>query len=176
MHLQGNTGSPLVLIHETSPDIALSILRGRKFIAGPILGDAGINCYIEGVDSYHPDQAASKGAFLTFEWSGPVEASRSISRHEPEVLYDERPHRAFVFTCTKKHLRVTGLSFREGHSFDGLVGQAPWYVLNKPRWAEQAHAQIQTEVDRILREKPVISVVPPPDAPYLFILRERNLI
>jgi hypothetical protein len=38
---------PIKLTHETAPYIARSIVESGSFIAGPILGDAGMNAYIE---------------------------------------------------------------------------------------------------------------------------------
>ena len=66
----------VILQHETDTTTALEIMRTRRFIAGPILGDAGLNACIVGHHrgKYHADQAGRRGAILEFEWSGPVSA------------------------------------------------------------------------------------------------------
>ncbi|EKS9808533.1 MULTISPECIES: hypothetical protein [Bacteria] len=39
---------PIKLTHETAPYIARAIVESGSFIGGPILGDAGMNAYIDG--------------------------------------------------------------------------------------------------------------------------------
>ena len=177
------------LTHETTPYVARSIIETGEFVAGPILGDGGMNACIDGV-SYNPDQAERAGAFLDFEWSGPIE-SGARGKHEPNVLYDERPHRAFVFVCTNRHLRLTGVRFREGHSWRNAMrvpsrpagaellsalAWSEWIQTWSPKWLDKASAALETTMLGKLASKPPVSIVPPKHCPYLFILRERGLI
>ena len=50
----------VILQHETDTTTALEIMRTRRFIAGPILGDAGLNACIVGHHrgKYHADRTS----------------------------------------------------------------------------------------------------------------------
>ncbi|RQH04350.1 hypothetical protein [Paraburkholderia dinghuensis] len=180
----------ITLTHETSPAIARSIIETRVFIGGPILGDAGMNACIEGV-AYNADQAERRGALIEFEWSGPIQSAPADGRHEPGVLYDERPHRAFIFVCTREHLRVTGVRFRNGISWrhavrvpprpagSGLWSAAAWLAwarASAPRWLDRQAEDLERAIQERLASEPTVSVEPPASCPYLFILRNRGLI
>ncbi|MBW5286534.1 hypothetical protein [Burkholderia gladioli] len=177
------------LTHETTPYVARAIIESGEFVAGPILGDGGMNACIEGV-SYHPDQAELAGAFLDFEWTGPIE-SGARGEHEPNILYDERPHRAFVFVCTSNYLHLTGVRFRAGLSWRhavrvpsrpagtelfSLPAWSEWMQTWSPKWLDKASAALETTMLARLSSKPLVSIVPPANCPYLFVLRERGLI
>ncbi|HDR9511708.1 hypothetical protein C5615_35900 [Burkholderia cepacia] len=178
------------LTHETTPYIARTIVESGTFVAGPILGDGGMNACIEGV-AYNPDQAELTGAFVDFEWTGPIESGPARAGHEPNVLYDEQPHRAFVFVCTSKHLHVTGVRFRTGLSWRNAVrvpsrpagaelfslpAWSEWIQTWSPKWLDKASIALETTMLAKLSSKPSVSIVPPKHCPYLFILRERGLI
>ncbi|MEK6352129.1 hypothetical protein [Burkholderia sola] len=181
---------PIKLTHETAPYIARDIVESGSFIGGPILGDAGMNAYIDG-GLYNRDQAERTGATLEFEWTGPVSAAPARGVHEPDVLYDERPHRAFIFVCTRKHLRVTGVRFHSGLSWRDAVyvpsrptaaaslSPAAWLAWARtwqPGWLDNQAAELESAMLARLATKPSVSIVPPADCPYLFILRDRGLI
>ncbi|MDR8032280.1 hypothetical protein [Burkholderia cenocepacia] len=181
---------PIKLTHETAPYIARSIVESGSFIAGPILGDAGMNAYIDS-GFYNRDQAERTGAFVEFEWTGPVAAAPARGVHEPDVLYDEQPHRAFIFVCTCKYLRVTGVRFRPGLSWRDAVhvpsrptsaatlSPAAWLAWARTwqtGWLDRQAAELESTVLARLATKPSVSIVPPANCPYLFIPRDRGLI
>ncbi|CAG9183950.1 hypothetical protein [Cupriavidus pampae] len=178
--------APVSFCHETSPAVALRILRTLQFVAGPILGDAGLSGALPG--STYGEQAILRGAVLHFEWTGPVSAASS-GRHEPYLLYDERPHRLFVFVGTQRYLQLRGVTLADGLTWaDAVAGPArpngvAW--LNPRAWRDwlfpvQARTRqarmVGEEVARRLAETPTIRIVPPARAPYLGILRARGLL
>lgn len=177
------------LTHETGPEIVRRIVESGEIAAGPLLGDAGLNACIEGV-AYNPDQAERTGAFVDFEWTGPIKLG-AYAEHEPNVLYDDRPHRAFVFVCTNRHLRLTGVRFSAGLSWrnavsvpsrpagERLLSASAWYawVLSRsPEWLDEAATELESAMLARLAKKPPVSIVPPDDCPYLYDLRVRGLI
>lgn len=177
---------PVVLLHhETSPSIALAIARSRKCLAGPILGDSGINVEIVG----HPKQflrgqAAHNGARLIFEWDGPVEHKNPPLGYKPDHLYDEHPHRGIVPVGTTKHLHLVGIDLINDSSWLTTVvkpifcitnpgGWKKWYSSKHPEWEFHAAKEIENEIDDLVRQRPLISVVFPPECIYAGLLKDR---
>ena len=175
--------SPLILQHETHPATALAILRSRRFIAGPILGDAGLNAYIVGHPrgNYHPDQAERRGAILEFEWSGPVSAEEYSAYPDRDVCYDQHPHRAFVFVGNTQHLRLVGLKLKSQVQWADYVRRPeltlstiwPWVQSRRQTWVQEQAGMIDAEVKHVLAQKPLVRIVLPRSAPYLAYVRKR---
>ena len=114
---------PLTLRHETAPAIALNVARTKRFSAGSILGDSGLNVEIVGhpMGPYHPDQAEHTGAHLILEWSGPIRRSFEPHGYPPDIFFDQHPHRVFVPVGTTCHLRLTGVELDAGTSWQDSV-------------------------------------------------------
>ncbi len=171
----------VILRHETDPTTALEIMRTRRFIAGPILGDAGLNaCFINHPDgAYHPNQAERRGAILEFEWSGPVSSENYVSYPDRNVCYDQHPHRAFIFVGTTQHLRLVGLKPKEGWiSFVqrpdfSLSAIGTWCRSRRAGWMTKQAGLIAAEVNSTLADKPPVTIVLPSSAPYLQLVRQR---
>ena len=172
----------VILRHETHPAIALRILRTRRFVAGPILGDAGLNACIVGhpAGGYNPDQAVGRGAILEFEWNGPISTERYSAYPEPNVCYDQHPHRAFVFVGTTHHLRLVGLSLDNTDEWASHVRRPKltlntmmeWLRSRQESWVAEQVASINSEVEQILSTRPSVSIVLPRYAPYLSDIRK----
>lgn len=183
---------PLVVTHETSPRIAVDVVRNRRFVGGPISGDAGLNCFIEGVE-YNPDQASNSGAFITFEWVGERQEVGKFEdpAYKPNVLYDQRPHRAFIPVGTTDHLRLIDLTFAEDSAWSKLVNApalpnsqeffsvrawAKWLAGFRGNWAATEAARVRAELARLVAERPSISIVPHPAAPYRDTFKRRGFL
>lgn len=175
--------SPLLLQHETHPAIALKVLRTRRFVAGPILGDAGLNAFIvvHPRGNYRGEQAAQRGAILEFEWSGPVSAEDYGVYPDLDVCYDQHPHRAFVFVGTTQHLRLVGLKLKSSDGWAEYVRRPvlslstfwPWLQSRRGGWVKKQAQLIAEEVERILAERPPVRIVLPRSSPYQHLVRKR---
>lgn len=179
--------SPLRLLHETSPWVALQVARTGQFKAGPILGDAGLNAVMENhpKGKFNPDQAASCGAIIEFEWSGPITMDKYISRPEIDCLYDQHPHRLFLFVGSSKHLRLVRVDLKHGYGWEAAVVPPTfdrrrifdWDMwrqwgasrLNK-RWVLAQARNIEKEISSLIAKRPFIEIVKPSYAPYLHLL------
>ena len=110
----------LTIEHETSPAIAAQVARTKRFLAGPILGDSGLNAVI--VDDprgpYHPQQAANCGAVMRFTWCGPVATGYYTAGYPPNQLFDEYPHRAFLPVGTNMNLKLIDIKLVSGSSWE----------------------------------------------------------
>ncbi len=181
---------PAILIHETDPWTAITIARSGIALGGPILGDAGLNCWIQDDErgSFNSDQAERKGALMFFEWSGPVATDGYRLIGAPDVLYDQRPHRAIVFVESTKHLRLATIQLIGGSSYEDLVvrptfptGQQLLYPSSWVRWVQSKRAGwvagqakvLQADLDSLLQSRPAIRIAAPRDASYHFVLCER---
>lgn len=170
----------MILQHETDPATALVILRTRRFMAGPILGDAGLNACIVNHRSgrYAPDQAERRGAILEFEWSGPVSTKPYSLIPDRNVCYDQHPHRAFIFVGTTQHLRLIGLTAKEGWTDFvqrpefSLTSLGAWCLSRRAGWAKRQAELIATEVKHALVRRPHVQIVLPSTAPYLSLVRQ----
>ncbi len=171
----------VILQHETDTTTALEIMRTRRFIAGPILGDAGLNACIVGHHrgKYHADQAERPGAILESECSGPVSAEPYSFLPERNVCYDQYPHRAFIFVGTTQHLRLVGPTPLNGWSDCVLLPDltlrtiGPWCLSQMGAWTKRQACKIADEVKQTLAQKPPVQIVLPRTAPYLPLVRER---
>lgn len=171
----------MILQHETDPATALEILRTRRFIAGPILGDAGLNACIvnhQGGD-YYPNQAERRGAILDFEWSGPVSTEVYSLMPDRNVCYDQHPHRAFIFVGTTQHLRLVGLTPKEGWADFvqrpdlTLSTVREWCLSRRKTWAKKQAEAIIAEIKQVVAQKPAVRIVLPNSAPYLSLVDQR---
>lgn len=178
-----NLPSPLILQHETHPSSALNILRTRRFIAGPILGDAGLNAFIVGHPrgNYRGEQAERRGAILEFEWSGPVSTQDYGVYPDLDVCYDQHPHRAFVFVGTTQHLRLVGLKVKSENGWADYVHRPeltvstiwPWLQSRRKNWVMEQAEMIAQEVEQTLAQKPAVRIVLPNSSPYHHLVRKR---
>lgn len=171
----------MILQHETDPATALEILRTRRFIAGPILGDAGLNACIVNHQrgDYYPNQAERRGAILDFEWSGPVSTEVYSSMPDRNVCYDQHPHRAFIFAGTTRHLRLVGLAPKDQwtdfvqHPELTLSNLWAWCLSRRKMWAKEQADAIIAEIKQVVALKPVVRIVLPNSAPYLSLVHQR---
>ena len=178
-----NLPSPLILQHETNPACALNILRTRRFVAGPILGDAGLNAFIVGHPrgKYREEQAERRGAILEFEWSGPVSTQDYGVYPNLDVCYDQHPHRAFIFVGTSQHLRLVGLKLKSKDGWAGYVHRPkltvstiwPWLQSQQKNWVTKQAEMIAQEVEHILAQNPAVRIVLPHNSPYHHFVRKR---
>lgn len=181
--------SPIRLLHETSPWVALEVARTGRFKAGPILGDAGLNAvmYDHPKGNFNPDQAENLGAILEFEWSGPITLESYISRPEIDWLYDQHPHRLFLFLGSSKHLQLVGVNLKRGFGWEDLImppvfdfrrilDRGMWRKWlashDKKRWISQEAKKIEREIKSIVASRPNIKIVPPPHAAYLHLMEK----
>ena len=150
-------------------------------MAGPILGDAGLNACIVNHrgGQYAPDQAERRGAILEFEWSGPVSTKPYSLIPDRNVCYDQHPHRAFIFVGTTQHLRLIGLTAKGGWSDFvqrpdlSLTTLGEWCLSRRVGWVKGQADLIATEIKQTLARKPHVRIVLPPTAPYLSLIRQR---
>lgn len=165
-----NLPSPLILQHETNPACALNILRTRRFVAGPILGDAGLNAFIVGHPrgKYREEQAERRGAILEFEWSGPVSTQDYGVYPNLDVCYDQ-------------HLRLVGLKLKSKDGWAGYVHRPkltvstiwPWLQSRQKNWVTKQAKMIAQEVEHTLAQKPAVRIVLPQNSPYHHFVRKR---
>lgn len=178
------------LLHITSPRTALKTIRSGTFRAGPILGDAGLNAYMEPHPngSYGSNHHEQDGAILEFEWTGPI-STQPYGNYPPmDVLMDQHPHRAFLFVGTgqgiggtPKHLHLVGVTLKQGHSWAEAVNK-PQIKLDQPAtwlggaancfgsWEKKAIAEVSSEVAQRLATPIGMEIVLPPTSPYHGIL------
>lgn len=178
-----NLPSPLILQHETDPACALSILRSCRFVAGPILGDAGLNAFIVGHPrgNYRAEQAARRGAILEFEWSGPVSTQDFGLYANQDVCYDQHPHRAFVFVGSSQHLRLVGLKLKSQDGWTGYVNRPEltvstlwtWLQSRGENWVNKQAEMIAQEVEQALAQRPAVRIVLPQNSAYNHLVRQR---
>jgi hypothetical protein len=136
----------MIIEHETSPEIALLIFRTGKFTGGPILGDNGLNAIPVGSSGYWLGQAESKGAVMEFAWEGEVLKDSPIS-HQPDILYDQKPHRVFLFSGTSKHLYLQRIYFIDDSSWSELLPEvlmpAGFHFFNLFAWIRYRRSRSQ---------------------------------
>jgi hypothetical protein len=176
--------TPITVLRETSPTVALDVVRNKRCFAGPILGDGGMNGVIANhpAGPYSPDQAADQGAILHFEWNGKID-SPQYSLHPPaDILIDEHPHRAFFLAGTGQgltaetgHLRLVMVTFKGKHGWHEVVGERPFFsfrriLMGSEKWKADQAQRIADEVAGVLASKPVIKVVLPSSCIYRSIL------
>lgn len=198
-----NGVSPAFVIvkRETSPAIALQLIRDRECWAGPILGDSGMNVEIENHQNgmYHQNQADDTGAILRFKWDGVVVLGANAPKinnmvMQADLLIDEFPHRAIFpvgtgqgLTASTATLRLISVYFDSETDWSQLVDDRPkfkfskvlslnmwlqWFLgLNKKRWVESETKKIKSEINSILKTTPQIMVVLPPFAPYSSLVK-----
>lgn len=181
--------SPLRLLHETSPSVALKVARSGQFMAGPILGDAGLNAVMANhpKGNFNPGQAENRGATLEFEWSGPITMDNYKSRPEIDYLYDQHPHRLFLFLGSRKHLQLVGVNLKQGYGWEEVIAPPTFNVgrffdrdmwrewlasYNKKRWVFEETKKIEREIKSIVAIKPSIEIAKHPEAPYLRLLEK----
>ncbi len=167
--LTGNRN--MKIVHETSPRIAVDVVRTLRLIGGPIQADDGLSARLVN----HPNgpyllcELDSFGAFLEFEWTGKVVRS-SGNYWAPNLLHDQHPLRAFVPAGTDDHLYLVGIRFRATHGWaDALllpqarlckpVSWIDWVAGRLPDWKQREAARIAEEVSRIIKEKPKVQVI-----------------
>jgi hypothetical protein len=173
------------ITHETSPAAAVRIARTQVFYGAGILGDAGLNAVIPGhhPDPYCSDQAAASGAILHLEWSGKIVRVPRLEtvKYEPGILYDQHPHRAFIFAGPTHDLRLVRIELRAGATYEAAATRtsfprgrsafkranwSSWIRDFRHDWTKHAAARIQSEMDGIAAQRPVIRVMPNPNACY----------
>ena len=178
------------LLHVTSPRTALKTIRSGKFRAGPILGDAGLNCYIDPHPNgnYGYNHYAQNGAVLEFDWVGPV-SSAPYTLHPPmDVPIDQHPHRAFLMVGTGQGitgapncLRLVSVRLMPGRTWAEAEDEptldvfnpatwGPWLSKVKGEWKQKKHAQVQMEVAQRLVFPVSVEIVLPRSSSYHHLL------
>lgn len=171
--------SPLLLRREIGPRYALKVARTGRARAGDGLAESGLNCEIVvHALGFNEDQAQSRGALLTFEWTGPVLAALGLVGYEPNILVDQHPHRALVPVGTTQHLRLVGVELIRGQSWlsaverpklagwPSLKALGRWLSSKLPGWDQREACRIAAEVAHIVEQRPAIVVVLPPFSSY----------
>lgn len=166
--------------HETSPAIAAEVARTKRFLAGPILGDSGMNVTIVGhlAGPYHPEQAANCGAVMRFAWTGPVSQGRFPAGYPPNQLFDEHPHRALVPVGTNINLKLIEIELVDGASWEDAVVETAFSLANLPSWLlskravcrQEAAERIEEEMAAIVGTQPNIAICFPSDCIYRSIV------
>lgn len=166
--------------HETSPSIAAEVARTKRFLAGPILGDSGMNAFIVGHQAgpYHPEQAENRGAIMRFSWTGPVTQGYFAKGYPPNQLFDQHPHRAFVPVGTNIDLRLFDIKLVGGASWEDVVVEPSfslaalpsWLLSRRPGWRKNAVKRLQKEIAAIVAMQPLIRICFPPECDYQFDL------
>ncbi len=159
------------IVHETSPLIAVEVIRTRCVIGGPIQADDGLNARLLNHPNgpYNRSEIANPGVFLEFEWTGVMVQSKG-NHWGPNLLHDQYPLRAFVPAGTNSHLHLTGIRFRPGYSWGDAVrvptlsifqpcGWRAWIASKRPGWKSREADRIAKEICNVLRLSPKIRVV-----------------
>ncbi|MBD8051104.1 hypothetical protein [Limnohabitans radicicola] len=157
--------------HETSPAIAAEVARVKRFLAGPIKGDSGMNAFIVGhvAGPYCPDQAANCGAVMRFEWTGPVIQGSIFNGYSPNQLFDEHPHRAFIPAGTNSNLKLIEIVLVRGCSWEdaivdpsfSLANLCSWLSSKRAGWRQAVAERLEEEMAAIVATQPNISVCVP---------------
>lgn len=150
------------IVHITSIDAALSIIRSRTFVPAstdPLNGDAGLNG-LELSQSHECNDwwFTGTGARLLFEWDGPVDTSTTVPL-SPNVLHDDMPYRVVVPAGTTRHLALTG--FEPDPDLWTAYPLLPWYCLtpaSQNRARHRALVRLQRQIDAIVAARPAIRV------------------
>ncbi len=130
------------LIHHTSLDRAISIVRTCVYKPAQSAGDEGLNAFVVGKPMNRGQWIEATGAVLKFDWSGPTRVN-NVSPFEPNVLHENLPWRAFVPVGSTKYLRVIGLE-ADNEAWENQIETTPWYCLSGKMKAayRQKHAKI----------------------------------
>lgn len=162
--------------HETSPTIAAEVARVKRFLAGPIMGDSGMNAIIVGhvAGPYYPEQAANRGAVMRFAWTGPVTQGSFLNGYPPNQLFDEHPHRAFLPVGTNINLKLIEIVLVGGGSWEDAVVEPSFSLANLPSWLSSKRAgwrqaaagRLEEEMAAIVATQPNITVCFPSDCIY----------
>jgi hypothetical protein len=177
----------MLLAHETSLDAALAILRTGRFIAGPILGDAGLNCvpYTPGKTSLPIEKGERSGVTLLFEWSGsPPHVSGGYVRL-PNNLYADAG-RFFVPVRTNQHLTLVDLLIHDQDQLKASAIAAAAEYSRLPSWLSRVfnpssdalaiHCEnLLREIREMLDPPPAITIVFPENCIYRrFVDQQRD--
>lgn len=166
----------LTIEHETSPAIAAKVARTQRFLAGPIMGDSGLNAFIvgHGAGPYHPEQASNCGAVMRFAWTGPVTQGSFVNGYPPNQLYDEHPHRAFLPVGTNRSLKLIEIVLVGGGTWEDAVVEPSFSLANLPTWLNSKRTgwrhsvagRIEEEMAEIVTTQPNITICFPPNCIY----------
>jgi len=161
----------MILVHETSPLIAVAVARTRRVIGGPIPADDGLNARLLDHPNgpYNRSEIANSGVFLEFEWTGSMVPSRG-NQWAPDRLHDQHPLRAFVPAGTNSHLHLIGIRFRPGYGWMDAVrrpmfsifrpcGWRAWIASKQTGWSQREADRIAEEIRQVLRLRPEVRVV-----------------
>lgn len=165
-----------IIEHETSPAIAADVARTKRFLAGPILGDSGMNAIMLGhvAGPYHPDQAIKPGAVMRFAWSGPVTKGSFPGGYPPNQLIDEHPHRAFLPVGTNVNLKLIEIVLVGGGSWEDAVVEPTfswatlpsWLASKREGWRQAVAGRLEQELAAIVATQPNITICFPSDCIY----------
>ena len=155
--------------HETSPAYAADVAIKGRFLAGPILGDSGMNAVIVNhpAGPYFPGQAVQRGAVLRFDWTGPiVPAANKILGYPPNELQDEHPHRALVPVGTNQYLHLVDIRLIRRASWEEAVVEPTfsslallsWLASKLPGWKTHQAKRLSQHIAGIVAKRPLISV------------------
>ena len=161
-----------IIEHETSPSIAAKVARTKRFLAGPILGDSGMNAVIVGhpAGPYQPEQAAKRGAMMRFSWTGAVSQGSHPSGYPPNQLFDQHPHRAFLPVGPNNNLKLIEIELVDGASWEdavvepsfSLVSPSSWFSSKRSGAWRVAVERLEEEMAGIVAKQPDITICFPP--------------
>lgn len=165
-----------IIEHETSPAIAATVARTKRFLAGPLLSDSGMNAVIVNhpAGPYLPGQAAACGAMMRFEWTGIVSQGSFSGGYPPNQLFDQHAHRAFLPVGTNLNLKLIDIYFVNGASWQDAVVQpsfsltnlCSWLSSKFPGWLQAEAMKLQDEMVGIVANQPNITICFPPHCIY----------
>lgn len=153
------------LLHITSPDRALAILRTGKYAGETIQSDNGLNTYL-----LHNNKIAqptnsnldARGVRMIFIWNGQVQTGTAF---QPNVAYDLRPHRIFIPVGTTQDLTLKDCILEEGHSWSEAIGQPSGMLdsikakISKSAWETCQLEKIESEIAALRQNPKAISIV-----------------
>ncbi len=160
----------VILVHQTSLAIAIQILKTRLYKprqCDPLGGDSGMNVFEKGKKYNKNQEYAATGAYIIFEWTGPVEETNDLP-FKKDYLIRQGSWRSIVPFGTSQHLRMTGIK-ASSTEWERFCHPAPWWFLIpsvKAAWLRRRAAAERASLCKILAGKPAIGVGVEPSAKY----------
>lgn len=98
----------------------------------------------------------ARGVWMIFAWDGPVDTGADF---QPNVAYDQRPHRYFIPVGTTEHLTLKNCILENGHCWSEAIGQPSGMLdcitakISKSAWKKSQLEKIKSEI-AALRQMP----------------------
>lgn len=128
---------------------------------------------------------------MEFEWSGITSTEDYGSSPQVDVLYDQHPHRAFIYVLTTKNLKLSSITLRNDFDYSLLISHPRhpkwldifcfekwkvWLESKKSGWRNEQGELVKNEVNMILNSKPSIQIIPPENCAYLNNLHFKSVL